>query len=496
MMAATAEAWTTAWTAAPERTAALAAVAAAGSDPAAALRGGAAHALSFHRRQASSGTAAAAAASAAAAAATAAEASKAEGNRHYERGDHARAAHAYTEVRPSGLFCCLSPCAVGADKCVSVGRQAARLAVRTGGGRGPTPAVCLANRSAALAALSQWADAVRDVDAAVAAGYPAAGRTRLLRRRALALAALGRSADARAAWAAAVQAAAADDRMDLAQRTALKDEAAQALAALASASAPAPDDVSASTTTTTTEASAAVEERHAAGPYGRYLAVAGAASLSPGTLVLAERPAALVVVPPTSACSRCMRVTPWLLPCLGCGVVLYCDDVCRAADAGVHGAECPVAALREGRGWGASCALALRAAHVDGVDALSSPWAQLPAAALVDGPLVMAAWVSVTADPTPFTDASAPAAHVAALVVRTVAMRCVDRRGGSHCCCCCWCGMLTMGETLWVGRVNAFAVQTTDGVGDALGLGLYVRAARLNHACAPNCLARSVCAWT
>ena len=73
-------------------------------------------------------------------------------------------------------------------------------------GEGEDFAHAAANRSAALAQLGRHADCLRDVELAIAAGYPAASLHKLCIRRCKCLLQLGRIAESQAAFDDAVEA--------------------------------------------------------------------------------------------------------------------------------------------------------------------------------------------------------------------------------------------------------------------------------------------------
>ncbi|XP_037072866.1 SET and MYND domain-containing protein 4-like [Pollicipes pollicipes] len=225
-----------------------------------------------------------------------------------------------------------------------------------------------ANRSAALLHMGEYALCLRDITAALAAGYPARLRYKLLDRRATCQLKLGEVTASRgtlqelktaltvadlnekkmAAWQKDLQ-----NKMD----TTSKMQDCKPIMLQAELEQPAPPPLP-SRSGHFVSASAAVDVAHAAGE-GRY-AVA-AQHVQPGDVLVVEKPHASVLMAEkmSTHCLHCLKRVLAAFPCAACSGVVFCSPECAAA-ATYHRWECTILDLLQASGMSVLCHLALR----------------------------------------------------------------------------------------------------------------------------------------
>ncbi|XP_037071407.1 LOW QUALITY PROTEIN: SET and MYND domain-containing protein 4-like [Pollicipes pollicipes] len=203
-----------------------------------------------------------------------------------------------------------------------------------------------ANRSAALLHMGEYALCLRDITAALAAGYPARLRDKLLDRRATCQLKLGEVTASRGTLQELKTALTVVD-LNEKKKPVLQAELEQ----------PAPPPLP-SRGGHFVSASAAVDVAHAAGE-GRY-AVA-AQHVQPGDVLVVEKPHASVLMAEkmSTHCLHCLKRVLTAFPCAACSSVVFCSPECAAA-ATYHCWECTILDLLQASGMSVLCHLALR----------------------------------------------------------------------------------------------------------------------------------------
>ena len=238
-------------------------------------------------------------------------------------------------------------------------------------------AVAFANRSAVALRTGEYASCVRDVDRALGAGYPARLRYKLHERRARALLRLCRGGEAARSVDTATQCLDAAE-MDAAQR----DAHLAALTALTSAcqtDGGRDDGVHSDDGDTPLPAPVVTGGSNEAYPSlatscdvasedgcGRF--IAAARDVSPGDVIVTERPYASVLLAAHrwSHCHHCLRRSAALLPCARCADAMFCGEACLRGARSYHQVECACLATLREAGVGKWGHLALRTVVVAG----------------------------------------------------------------------------------------------------------------------------------
>ncbi|KAK3860966.1 hypothetical protein Pcinc_033028 [Petrolisthes cinctipes] len=208
----------------------------------------------------------------------------------------------------------------------------------------PTLPIAYANRSAVLVQMAKYEDALHDLDRAEVAGYPSSLQHKLLARRIKCHTALGQLEQAREALQRL-------KNMPLSPN--IKEKVDKEVAELETAlAAPVPAHSTPSQVHPTVPGmvggeNATVKYLTAAfemgenEKFGRH--VVAKEDVAPGSVIMVEKPFAVLLVPDllTSHCLTCLSPAPLPLPCEGCRDVVYCSEECqREGASGCHRYEC------------------------------------------------------------------------------------------------------------------------------------------------------------